>query len=62
MNYDPIKKNHGLARDPLTALMVPRPIGWISTISRDGVNNLAVQLFQRDFECAAIRDVLQCRI
>ena len=45
MHYDPIKKNHGLARDPLTALMVPRPIGWISTISRDGVNNLAPYSF-----------------
>ena len=25
----------------LTALVVPRPIGWISTISRSGVRNLA---------------------
>ena len=45
MHYDPIKKNHGLAHDPLTALVVPRPIGWISTISRDGVNNLAPYSF-----------------
>src|ERR1700677_712783 len=45
MHYDPIKKNHGLARDPLTALVVPRPIGWISTISRYGVVNLAPYSF-----------------
>jgi flavin reductase (DIM6/NTAB) family NADH-FMN oxidoreductase RutF len=45
MHYDPIKKNHGLAHDPLTALVVPRPIGWISTISRNGVNNLAPYSF-----------------
>ena len=25
----------------MTALVVPRPIGWISTISAKGVNNLA---------------------
>jgi hypothetical protein len=25
----------------LTALVVPRPIGWISTVSRSGVRNLA---------------------
>jgi flavin reductase (DIM6/NTAB) family NADH-FMN oxidoreductase RutF len=45
MHYDPRKKNHGLAHDPLTALVVPRPIGWISTISRTGVNNLAPYSF-----------------
>lgn len=45
MHYDPRKKNHGLAHDPLTALVVPRPIGWISTISRSGVNNLAPYSF-----------------
>src|SRR5271154_3073041 len=45
MHYDPIKKNHGLPRDPFTALVVPRPIGWISTISKSGVNNLAPYSF-----------------
>jgi flavin reductase (DIM6/NTAB) family NADH-FMN oxidoreductase RutF len=45
MHYDPRKKNHGLAHDPLTALVVPRPIGWISTISKSGVNNLAPYSF-----------------
>ena len=31
----------GLRRSPITALVVPRPIGWISTLSRSGVANLA---------------------
>lgn len=31
----------GLKRSPITSLVVPRPIGWISTVSRDGVANLA---------------------
>ena len=31
----------GLAHNPVTALVVPRPIAWISTISVDGVVNLA---------------------
>jgi flavin reductase (DIM6/NTAB) family NADH-FMN oxidoreductase RutF len=31
----------GLRHNPVTALVVPRPIGWISTLSVDGVANLA---------------------
>lgn len=38
-------KAHGLARDPFKSLVVPRPIGWISTVSRDGVPNLAPYSF-----------------
>ena len=34
-------EDHGLPRDPFNALVVPRPIGWISTRSRDGIDNLA---------------------
>ena len=30
-----------LPYNPIKALTVPRPIGWISTISKDGVGNLA---------------------
>lgn len=41
MFYKPDERNHGLARDPIKALIVPRPIGWISTVSLDGVVNLA---------------------
>jgi flavin reductase (DIM6/NTAB) family NADH-FMN oxidoreductase RutF len=35
----------GLPHDPVTAIVGPRPIGWISSISRDGVNNLAPYSF-----------------
>jgi flavin reductase (DIM6/NTAB) family NADH-FMN oxidoreductase RutF len=31
----------GLAHSPFTALVVPRPIGWISSLSASGVVNLA---------------------
>ena len=40
MFYEP-KNGHGLTRDPIKACVVPRPIGWISTISQDDVSNLA---------------------
>ncbi|KAI7322377.1 Six-hairpin glycosidase [Hortaea werneckii] len=41
MFYEPGKTHHGLPHDPFKACVVPRPIGWISTRSRDGVDNLA---------------------
>src|ERR1700689_3295455 len=41
MEYDPRSEPHNLAHDPTTSLVVPRPIGWISTISPAGVVNLA---------------------
>jgi flavin reductase (DIM6/NTAB) family NADH-FMN oxidoreductase RutF len=45
MFYDPRRGAHGLAHNPITALVVPRPIGWISTIDRAGVVNLAPYSF-----------------
>lgn len=36
---------HGLPRDPFKSCVIPRPIGWISTISPDGVPNLAPYSF-----------------
>ena len=36
MFYDAAKRDHGLAQDPLKSLIVPRPIGWISTIDAQG--------------------------
>ncbi|MFB0952800.1 MAG: flavin reductase family protein [Rhodospirillales bacterium] len=36
---------HGLPRDPFKSCVIPRPIGWISTISLDGVPNLAPYSF-----------------
>ena len=41
MYYDTAKNNHGLPFNPFKALTVPRPIGWISTVSRDGIGNLS---------------------
>lgn len=45
MYYDPRRNDHGLSHNPMTALVVPRPIGWISTVSRLGVVNLAPYSF-----------------
>lgn len=41
MYYEPGHQHHGLRRDPFKSLVVPRPIGWISTVCRDGIVNLA---------------------
>jgi len=41
MYYDPEKNDHGLAYSPFKSCVVPRPIAWISTLSKDGVHNLA---------------------
>jgi flavin reductase (DIM6/NTAB) family NADH-FMN oxidoreductase RutF len=45
MDYDPRSEPHHLAHDPTTSLVVPRPIGWITTISPAGVVNLAPYSF-----------------
>jgi len=42
--YEP-RDGHGLAHDPLNAIVAPRPIGWISTRSATGVHNLAPYSF-----------------
>lgn len=36
MNYSPKQgvKSHGLPHDPFKSSTVPRPIGWISTVSK----------------------------
>ena len=44
MFYQP-KEGHGLPHDPLNAIVVPRPIGWISTVSETGTPNLAPYSF-----------------
>ncbi|KAK8135725.1 hypothetical protein PG984_003665 [Apiospora sp. TS-2023a] len=42
MFYEPGKTPHNLPFDPFKACVVPRPIGWISTVSPDGKShNLA---------------------
>lgn len=45
MFYDPRSEPHGLPHNPWNALVSPRPIGWISTLSPDGVANLAPYSF-----------------
>lgn len=41
MFYDAVKNDHGLALDPFKAIVAPRPIGWVSSLSADGRANLA---------------------
>lgn len=45
MFYEPALGNHGLPHNPLKALVAPRPIGWISTLSPEGNSNLAPYSF-----------------
>ena len=42
--YEP-GDGHRLPHDPLNAIVAPRPIGWISTVSAAGVRNLAPYSF-----------------
>ena len=41
MFYDARKNDHGFQNDPFKAIVAPRPIGWVSTLSAAGVANLA---------------------
>ena len=41
MFYEPRNNDHGLPFNPLKACVIPRPIGWISTMDADGAVNLA---------------------
>lgn len=41
MFYEPDKRNHELKHNPFKALIVPRPIGWISSVDAEGRPNLA---------------------
>jgi flavin reductase (DIM6/NTAB) family NADH-FMN oxidoreductase RutF len=47
-SYEP-RHGHGLPHDPFNAIVGPRPIGWISTRSASGVNNLAPYSFFNAF-------------
>lgn len=42
--YEPAT-GHGLPHDPFKAIVAPRPIGWVSTLSADGTPNLAPYSF-----------------
>jgi flavin reductase (DIM6/NTAB) family NADH-FMN oxidoreductase RutF len=41
MFYDVRKNDHGLPHDPFKAIVAPRPIGWITSMSAAGEINLA---------------------
>ncbi len=45
MFYEPCKRNHGLPHDPYNAIVGPRPIGWITSMSAKGEINLAPYSF-----------------
>ncbi len=41
MFYEPDKNDHGLPHAPFKSCIVPRPIAWVSTLSKAGIVNLA---------------------
>ena len=41
MFYETARNDHGLPYNPYKSIVVPRPIGWITTLDPDGVVNLA---------------------
>lgn len=41
MYYETSRNDHGLPYNPLKACVVPRPIGWLTTMSAAGLVNLA---------------------
>ncbi len=45
MFYETSDNRHGLPHDPFKSCIVPRPIGWISTLSAENVVNLAPYSF-----------------
>jgi flavin reductase (DIM6/NTAB) family NADH-FMN oxidoreductase RutF len=48
--YEP-RTGHGLTHDLLNSIVAPRPIGWIRTLSLDGIANLAPYSFFNLFNC-----------
>jgi flavin reductase (DIM6/NTAB) family NADH-FMN oxidoreductase RutF len=45
MFYDAVENRHGLPNDPFKAIVAPRPIGWVSSVSQAGIANLAPYSF-----------------
>ena len=45
MFYDTRTNDHGLPRDPFKAIVSPRPVGWITSMSAKGEINLAPYSF-----------------
>ena len=65
--YQP-KLGHNLAHNPFKAIIGPRPIGWMSTVSASGIPNLApyscFNMFSEDpptlgFSSAGFKDTMQ---
>ena len=54
--YEP-RLGHGLPHDPFKAVVAPRPVGWISSIDREGRPNLAPYSF---FNAVCDRPPLLC--
>ena len=57
MFYETASNQHGLAHDPLKAIVAPRPIGWISAVSQTGQINLSPYSF---FNMLNTRPALLC--
>ena len=45
MFFEPTKGNHGLPKNPFNSLVIPRPIGWITSLDTAGNVNLAPYSF-----------------
>ena len=45
MFYETRTNDHGLPRDPFKAIVSPRPVGWITSMSSKGEINLAPYSF-----------------
>jgi len=41
MQFDPNEIEHSAVYKLLTGSIIPRPIGWVSSVSEEGINNLA---------------------
>lgn len=41
MHYDPRRDKRPVQYDPFKSCTVPRPIGWLSSVSKEGIHNLA---------------------
>lgn len=47
-----LSHGHGLPHDPFKAIIAPRPIGWIASLSESGIANLAPYSFFNAFNGA----------
>jgi flavin reductase (DIM6/NTAB) family NADH-FMN oxidoreductase RutF len=57
MFYATDKRDHGLPHDPFKAIVAPRPIGWITSMSRNGEINLAPYSY---FNAVSTRPPIVC--